>query len=424
MAEPIAIITKISIEEKSLQSFLRKKNTIDESLKNIDFFASLLYRCENNSGNIFLFHYESNTLFLAYWLNYFTEEQIAPLRQTLHHLCRYKLPETDLAFLSDSSGALLQVYQLTASGLEEVPKSKVDNRKYSEQLKECWAIFRLFSIRNDFPEPAKALRKRNYFYKPLKLAYKRYLKRKEEEEKPKKIRTATKENPFYYLFNNNYFSYDLKVFYRDQFTGSILELPNADPFTFGLKGLSMDKNHFFQYYLYVKKPVGVGKFSGNNKPKIKAIFFTHPTIDPQTFNYVKERWDTVFWKDKNHIYIFKKERLKNTHVFRHYFKPVTEADVNSFEYLDFQYGKDKNHLFHLDTILPLNPKKFQLNRNGFLYDDKYIFHYGTAIEMDAKTFKIISFESNVNPFMGPYILQDKNGKYKYDVKTKIVVKLN
>jgi len=415
MAESMVILTEISIEEKELKSFLRRKSPVDSSLKNIDFFASLLYGCEAKTGNVFLFHYDNGRLFTCYWQDFPSSDKIKRYLTTLSVLSDYT-QEAVRVFKSNSSAELLDVYILQNQQEPQNILNEKNNMQLKNELHRLTDKFWSFADANSFLKPQKALRKQNYFYKPLKTAYKRYLKYIQKLQKPEKIKTATRENPFYYDFDTGFFTYDLKLFYNDG--GKILKISGADPFTFGLKGFPMDKNSYFEYQLKVKR-------TSKKHPEdyeLTPYFRVHPNIDPQTFNYVKNRTDTIYWKDKYNVYVRKAEPL-NDIFYNHRLVPIDGAHSKSFSGLDFGYGKDKNRLYYFDKPLPVDVENFSLDNTGFLRDDKFVYHYGVQLPLDGASFSVVATENKLNPFLGPFILQDKNGHYSYSFDTKKLKKL-
>jgi len=86
----------------------------------------------------------------------------------------------------------------------------------------------------------------------------------------------------------------------------------------------------------------------------------------------------------------------------------------TFKYIDFCFGKDKNHIFYYDTKLPLDVNRYSLNNDGFIYDNTTIFHFQNQITLDSKSFEVLGQKRTKNLFSPTYILQDKNGKYEYN----------
>ena len=117
----------------------------------------------------------------------------------------------------------------------------------------------------------------------------------------------------------------------------------------------------------------------------------------------------LFTKDKNHIYLEEKVLL--------------EADVRTFKVIDFAYGKDKSNVYYRDKIIPINPTEYKIDKHGFIRDKNNIFHYEEKIEMNAITFKVLKYENDVNPFIGVFVLEDKNGIYEYNSINKAFKKI-
>lgn len=235
----------------------------------------------------------------------------------------------------------------------------------------------------------------------------------EEIEKPKKIAKATKENP-YFLFDDLY-TYDKSVFYKNK---TFIEIPSANPFTLRKirHDIIADETNVFIQRIASDSP---SQSRGNILESIWRYQIIKG-VDGKSFKPLKYKYETTYWKDKYAIYYGKElggfELIK-----------LEQADQESFEELNFGYGKDKNHVFFCGKIIPINIKHFNLNKNGFIYDDRNIFHYQQQIPLDAKTFKVIEYESETNPFMGTFTLEDKSGKYKYnrdwkDETIKLIIK--
>ncbi len=214
---------------------------------------------------------------------------------------------------------------------------------------------------------------------------------------------ATKENP-YHLFDE-FYTYDNRVFEISSY-GKI-EVSTANPLTFrcvinrGIPVLYADNNAVFeQKNVYEEEIINDKSYFKLIKKYYKII----DGIDGNTFNCIKDRWETVFWKDKNNIFTYADKKLIH----------LKNADVKTFEYLGFNLGKDKNNIYYLNQIINIDSKNYTLNINGFIYDDKNVYHYNNNLNLDGKTFKVIEYANKTNPFLGVFILEDKNGQYKYE----------
>lgn len=54
-----------------------------------------------------------------------------------------------------------------------------------------------------------------------------------------------------------------------------------------------------------------------------------------------------------------------------------------------------------------------------------VYYYSHPVALDGQTFKVLHYESTTNPFIGPFIVADKTGLYRYNNKagTKVLVKI-
>lgn len=409
MAEPAGIAFKLNISETDLNNFLKCKQASTENFIEIgenehktnpknkvsQFMAELLYSCNNQSQNVFLFQYntEKKELFFAYILNYnwtyYANAVLSILKQasTFQDLQKenYALCFSPISFDFYSAFSFQKGNTINR-------KQDIANSLLQEYIDEVW--FHFDKKADCFPEPAKAIRKKNYFYRTIILAYKKYLKIIEEQEKPEKIRKATTSNPFC-LFDWIY-TWEGKIYNCLYGTDIPIEFLHADPLTFKKVGsVYADKN-----YVY--------KCSFDNIVNNSYCF--EKGIDGATYQVIGgNSMEYLFTKDKNHIYLEEKVLL--------------EADVRTFKVIDFAYGKDKSNVYYRDKIIPINPTEYKIDKHGFIRDKNNIFHYEEKIEMNAITFKVLKYENDVNPFIGVFVLEDKNGIYEYNSINKAFKKI-
>ena len=85
--------------------------------------------------------------------------------------------------------------------------------------------------------------------------------------------------------------------------------------------------------------------------------------------------------DKNNIYY----KADNTLL------PLANADYKTFEYLDFLYAKDKNHIYYNEQVFPAaDPKTFEVLKRAVAKDARHIFVGNTIFEgPDVKSFKAV-----------------------------------
>lgn len=409
MAEPAGIFIDVAISESHVKKLLNHHFDGVQFGKKVGYyFGELLYGCQVNAteGDVFIFHYDLKIQrsFIAYVLNHFAEDRLCEFPKILEIIASLSVgDDKNMALIATVFPDVLQAYGFKNGKVSEQDSTCVAAERVKGIMDRFWS----FSTNGGFPEPQKALRKRNYFYKNFKNYYQKFLRYIEEEEKPGQIALATREAP-YHLFDR-FYTYGNKVFEFSLFPEQVIEIPRADPLTFrSAFGWPADKNHVYTRELAPGSPSAMIKKNGVPQFNPDAIWEYRilDEVDGGSFTYVRERWDTVFWKDKYAIFI--KDGNSRSEL-----KKVAQADVGSFQYLGFCFGKDVDHVFYYDEIIPIDPDNFTLNKNGFIYDNQHIFHYQHKIPLDPKTFKVLKYESEINPFMGTFLLGDKNGTYTY-----------
>lgn len=410
MAEPTGIFIEIDINEANLKKLLNTKFNHDQYKGKLGYYYSkLLHDCIVEKGNVFIFNYQTktNTCFISYLMNYINSDELDKLKESLKVLSTLKQESiTNYAIVSTILPEVIEAYQIKSNQVENIKPNDLPKPVIERLLNTFWS----FSENNSFPEPNKALKKRNYLYKNFKNYYKKYLLFIEEQEKPKKIAQATKESP-YHLFDK-FYSYDHKVYEFRTFTKQTIEIPNADPLTFrDVSGLYADKNYVFLSRLTHNSPPNTNPKTGSgNNPNAIWEFYIVEGVDGESFTYVKEKWDTIYWKDQRSVYIYNQYKRKLI--------AVENADITTFEYLNFTYGKDQNNIFYLDQVIDINPYKYTLDKYGFIFDNNNIYHFENKLLLDASTFKVLKSERTTNYLFPNFFLSDKNGTYKYNRKWK------
>lgn len=404
MAEPAGIFMEIDLDEKSVKRLLNQKFEEAKFGKKLGYyFSELLFNSINKTASVFLFHYDKKQqkCFIAYLLNHFIANEIAHFPKILEIISRLKHKDTDdYAIVMTTFPDVLWGYKIGET-VNKILAANIPQNKVEQLSERFWS----FSENGNFPEAPKAFNKRNYFYKNFKNYYKKYLAYIEETLKPEKIAKATQEEPYHLL--EDFYTYNNKVYHFKNFNNQIIELPHADPLTFGSRGYWADENYVFNLRLTPDSPTNRLP-GGRNNPKAIWEWYIVEGIHGGSYEYIKERWDTVYFRDKDSVF--------------YNLKKIVEADRDSFEYLDFCFGRDKNHVFYADKIIPIDTHNFVLNENGFLWDQKNIFHYNNQLPLDAQSFKVLDCKKgtyigvgiNGQPFTGTFVLEDKNGVYEYN----------
>lgn len=201
----------------------------------------------------------------------------------------------------------------------------------------------------------------------------RYSKEQEEIILPYKISQATQDNPlpllgYFYTFNN-------KVYERRG--DDYIELAGADPVTLRevcmMSDLFADKN-----YVYL------GCYGGDYQ-RIEGI-------DGATFTKCGAG-EPIYWKDKNYVYLDHiSDVTKDKKLIR-----LDNVDVKSFRATNgYGFAKDKNHVYLLGKILPLDVKSARLTGYGFVFDDNLVYYRSHPVALDGKTFKVLRYKGLFN----------------------------
>jgi|GEM_PF-881077 len=396
MAEPVGIFIEFDVEQSNLKKLLNQKlKTSNFDDKVGYYFSELLYQYNLSASNgFFILNYEkiSEKCYIGWLQNYYEKETFYNFKQVLQQIAHYKKASAiNYAVITSLLPELIEAFELTNNQVVQIEKDSTLTDILKYLMDKLWS----FSEGRDFPDVSTALKKRNFYYKNFKNYYLRYIGFIEEQLKPDKIKEATEKKP-YCLLDNDFYTFNNKVYELTYKEGKNLytEIPNADPSTFrqvtAIRGVYADKN-----FVFIKDAKGFSVLEG---------------ADGSTFNYVKEKWDTLYYKDKQNVWAKYFDEQKKCVIFSR----IENADSDSFEYLDFCFGKDKNHIYYHDSVIPIDINNFILNKNGFISDSEKIYHYQHLLPLDAPTFKVLKYESEVNPFIGTFLLEDKNGKYEYN----------
>lgn len=104
MAEPTGILIEVEIDETSIKKLLNHKFENASYGKKLGYyFCELLYNCNSEPANIFIFNYNAKTkkCFIAYMLNHFEKSLIEPFQSVLQIISLLKdASTTDYAIVT------------------------------------------------------------------------------------------------------------------------------------------------------------------------------------------------------------------------------------------------------------------------------------------------------------------------------------
>jgi len=264
----------------------------------------------------------------------------------------------------------------------------------------------------------------------------------------KEVDTAT-----FYVHKDNYICFDkdhvyLTVNYSPQGVNEIHQekkhlwkVAKANPKTFERIDNDWYKDDKHYFYNYVPVDVDYNSFTILNKNfvkdknrvySLKIYDLLALTIDPSTTKKINNRYIA----DKNNIYDFQEyqnreivdslisipyQNIDNLTILEDKFLlfdnnviydgvRITNADVSSFEVIQYPYSKDKNHVFyHGDVIEKADPKTFSIFKKSYYSKDKnHVFVYGKLLkEADVATFGPSNKKHSL-------LYKDKNHTYRGD----------
>ncbi|QLG44344.1 DKNYY domain-containing protein [Costertonia aggregata] len=154
-----------------------------------------------------------------------------------------------------------------------------------------------------------------------------------------------------------------------------------DSFTFIDEFFSKDKNHVYWHTFsnFVKTDANPETFVSAEKSKYiaiddKALYVT---------NYSKDQKEpiTIPYTSKDSIKVYDDMYFKVGRTVYYVGKPILEADIETFELLEFSYAKDKNHVFYNGKkIEGADPNSFEHDEGARCKDKNGYFLSGEAYE--------------------------------------------
>jgi hypothetical protein len=378
MAEAAGILLRAYITEAELAAFFRRQVDYGEGRASVGHVLSALLDRDEFGCDILIVHHDPDydRLFLAWIVNRLGEDDLELIWPVLEALAKHLYPTVPAkgavaSILPKCFESLLIQNGNVVLGPAELVSQK-ELRSLSDQL---WS----FARNGEFPDPARAMRRRNYHCKPFRQAWKAYRKWRDEVDRPARIAAATEAEP--YRLVHRVYCWDGKVVERDDFTGRDIPFPEADPLTFrSAGGFYADKNHVWVRRLAENSPpLTVETPDGivNNRAAIWEYRIL-PGIAGADFTWFDSRWDTTLWTDKRRIYTWSDRKL------------VALPDVVASEFRTYGqcFGTDGKAVFCGARKLPLNVERMR-TEGGFVWDDEKVFIAGTELPLHGKTFRIL-----------------------------------
>lgn len=369
--EPAGILLEADFPEAALVSLLRAKPGQGDAKQSVGHILSDLLSQGDEEGDILILHHDAaaQRLFFGWIMVHFAEdrlEQIWPvigaiaakmppggtgngvLTTTLPHAFGTLLLEDGRVIRGDGAGDAAD--RVTA---------------LSDKL---WG----FARKDRFPDAAASMRRRDYQCKPFRRAWKRYLDWRDEVERPARIAAATSENP-YRLFGQA-LTWDGRVYADHSYTNQMIELPGADPASLRwVAGFYADDRHVWLCRPAANSPPlrAMGRYGQmiNNPDAIFEYVILEGTIG-KDFEWLDDRWDTLYWTDKRRIYALGKDGLT----------PLPDVQAGEFETFGQSFGRTPKSVICGENLLPLDPARLR-SEGVLIWDDQRLFRAATEVAL-------------------------------------------
>ncbi|OGG87319.1 hypothetical protein A3B87_01790 [Candidatus Kuenenbacteria bacterium RIFCSPHIGHO2_02_FULL_39_13] len=135
---------------------------------------------------------------------------------------------------------------------------------------------------------------------------------------------------------------------------------------------------------------------------------SYPSRYARDNNNVYQSCEKISSED-NDIYSFYKDREIKDENFKYTFsvdsgrRIPNNADVGSYEFLGYQYSKDKNHVYHNNRIMSDKPESAKYLGGNYVTDGEHVYIMGFPTEkLDINSFEYLKYE----------FAKDKNGVYR------------
>jgi hypothetical protein len=385
MAESAGILLRAYITETELAAFFRRQVDYGEGQAPVGHVLSALLDQDEIGCDILIVHHDAeyDRLFLAWILNRLVEDDLELIWPVLEALAEHLYPA------APAKGAVASILPrcfeslLIQDGSVVLGPAELVSQKELESLSDqLWS----FARNGEFPDGARAMRRRNYHCKPFRQAWKAYRKWRDEVDRPAGIAAATEAEP--YRLMHDVFYWDGNVVKRDSFSGRDIPFPEADPLTFRSEGgFYADKNHVWVRELAENSPpsrIVTDHGDINNREAIWEYRIV-PGVVGADFTWFDHRWDTSLWTDKRRIYIWSEGGLV----------PLPDVVASEFRTYGQCFGTDGKAVFYQAKKLPLNVERLR-TESCFVWDDEKVFVAGTRLPLHGKTFRILGQKQQLN----------------------------
>lgn len=380
MAEPTGVLIECDITAADLAAAFKRQVPIASGKARIGHVLSRMLDLGEEDGDILIVHHDPDTdqLFLAWILNHYSADRLDQFWPVLQLLAGMGIRGRGVV-----ASTLPEVYEtirIDGGAVIRLPADQVEPALVGHLSARLWT----FAVKEEFPDAAGSMRRRNYHCKPFRTAWKAYLTWRDEQERPARIAAATPADP-YRLFGEIHTAAG-KVFERDSYTRRDIPFPGADPLTFRTEaGFHADRNHVWQKRLADGSPPSTIRRDGYtiNNPDAIWEYVIVPDAEGASFTWLFHRFDTMFWTDRRRVYSLQGFRGRGQ------LAALPDVQATGFREVGQCFGTDGTRVFYFSDALPLDPARLRTSE-FFIWDDTRVFFCETEVPLDARRFRILA----------------------------------
>lgn len=382
MSEPAGLFFECEITETNLNHFFNTILKNSKAKRNVGYAFCEILESTKAEDDIFIINYNTkdNRLFIALVFNFFSRELLTPLWLNLKILAEL-LESKNESFYGVIASTFPEAYETVKLENGQVTFHPSDFIA-ADKVQYLADKFRTFEVNEQFPDAETSMQTKNYQCKAFKSEWKKFVKFRDEELLPKKIKAAKDKNPF--LLCDDVYTANGAVFQKDNFTKRDIIFPNADPSTFRSVGrFYADQNYVWQRQLAQDSPpesILKGRFNVNN-PEAIWEYVIVSGADGKTFKWLFDRHDTLYWADQNSVYAIK-------NINKGLLLKLPDVKPSEFKDIGSAYGSDQKQIFYLTKSLPLNAKNIK-TEEFFIWDDQKVFFRDQELPLQGQSFRIL-----------------------------------
>jgi hypothetical protein len=380
MAEPAGVLLQAEMGEAALGTAMSHKVSHGSDQVGIGHLLCDLLLRGDADGGIVILHHDPATdrLFLAWVLNHYSVEAIAPIWPVLDRLAEVLAPG------AVAEGVLVSPLRrpwerigIDGAQLTRRPAESADAALAQRLSDRLWS----FARKGQFPDASASMRARTVQCAPFRKAWKRYVAWQEEQERPALIRAATPDDPFWLY--PDFAAAGNEVWRWDSFRMKRSVVPGADPASFRKVGdVVADHRQVWVHRLAANSPpASIPTGGGGTRANPDAVweYAEVPGVDGGSLTWLFNRWDTIFYRDTDRVYAM----MDGVGLVA-----LPGVSPAAFRAFGDSFGTDGVQIWSGPHPVPLDPRKTRLD-GFFLCDDAHVFLSHHRLPLDGAGFRVL-----------------------------------